>query len=732
MAAAGMLLITSCASDEPAISNDGGVKFTLRLPANLTTRASQQFADGRDAVNLTYAVYKSGTDNLVMSKTIDNFFDGTSLENTLSIDLLNGETYDIVFWADAGTDAYTFDVTNASVSVNYENITSNSEKFDAFYTAENEFKVTGPIQKTITLYRPFAQINFGTSDLYYQAVTKEFGTDLADLNTTISLGNLPNTLDLRTRTVSGSDTYEKQCGVPEAAQNFPTIPNDTTAYKYLSMNYVLAAPETEIYDITFTVLNNSTKKVFNTLNVAAAPLQANHRTNIFGKLLTSTNEFNIVIDPIFDEPDYNIGQWDGKAVEPIINEATKSANINTPQELAGLASLVAKGNNYEGYTFNLNCDVDLNNIPWTPIATGTSPQEKAFTQAPWGAEFEGTPFAGTFDGQGHTIKGINLKAETNADGVSGLFAGVSGTVKNINVEDLNITETGTWSCGGVVGVLLDGGTVENVNVLSGSIQGYRGVGAVVGRIISNGTVNNCSNAATIKGTYDVGGIVGHANNTATGEKMLISNCVNTGKITANGYTGGIVGTSSAFIENCVNKADIQATSLTSVGGIVGEQDNYGDVTGCTNYGNVSNNNPGYGCGGIIGWMRYYGNSQSYPVKAVMTVSGNTNYGAISGGNDAGGIVGTCYNFGQIKENYNYAPSLSARTFGGGIVGNIQFDNTFPGMNAADRHVYVTNNFSSTTLENITANLKAEFAYINTPNLTTVEDNEMVDPKTPNE
>ncbi len=50
-----------------------------------------------------------------------------------------------------------------------------------------------------------------------------------------------------------------------------------------------------------------------------------------------------------------------------------------------------------------------------------------------------------------------------------------------------------------------------------------------------------------------------------------------------------------------------------------------------------------GTGGIVGWVRYNGAEAAYPKKAVVEVSGNTNRGAVSGGNDAGGIIGTVYN-----------------------------------------------------------------------------------------
>ena len=331
MAAAGMLLATSCANEEMPAPQGDGVTFTLRLPAGMTTRASSAFGDGKDAVNLTYAVYKSSDHTLIMSETRNNFFDGTTLENTLSLDLLNGETYDIVFWAQSSTDAYSFDSGTGTISVDYSKVTSNSEEFDAFWTADKNFTVSGPVSKTVTLTRPFAQINFGTTDLALPAVTKEFGTDWASLQTTLSLSGVPDQLNLLSGETSGSADYTKSCGIP-TGQAFPDIKDYTgPALNYLSMNYVLTGSTKDVKDLAFTVENSATGKLFNTIQVAAAPLQANYRTNVFGKLLTTTTEFKVVIDPIF-EGEYN-PLWDGNTQITLDGNTVNIFNVQLTEGL---------------------------------------------------------------------------------------------------------------------------------------------------------------------------------------------------------------------------------------------------------------------------------------------------------------------------------------------------------------------------------------------------------------
>ena len=268
-------------------------------------------------------------------------------------------------------------------------------------------------------------------------------------------------------------------------------------------------------------------------------------------------------------------------------------------------------------------------------------------------------------------------------------------------------------------MLTGGGTAENITV-SGSVSAKRGNGGIVGRMTVSGTISNCVNNATMVATggANLGGIVGAAYYTAAGCVMNITNCTNYGTVTGSaGGVGGIVGLSSAHVSGCTNNAAVTASGA-SVGGVVGEQQNYGSVTNCINTASVTNNgaSSAYGTGGIIGWVRYSGSAADYPLKSVVSVTGNENSGAISGGNDAGGIIGTVYHAANVNGNTNTAESLTAANFAAGIVANFQFpDNALiQGINSAipSQEMNLQNNVSTTTIENITANCKNLYAYDN--------------------
>lgn len=390
-------------------------------------------------------------------------------------------------------------------------------------------------------------------------------------------------------------------------------------------------------------------------------------------------------------------------------------NIVSAAGVKSLADLVNAGDNFEGKTIVLTADANLGGEEWMPIGNGTRKS----------AGYTGNAFKGTFDGNGKTISGLKISnAADNEEDGKALFGIVDGgTVKNLTLTDVSVSVSNGNVASGCVGVLINGGTVDNVTV-SGSVSGSEAAAGVVSRVIKNGTVRNCHNLATVNGTkHNIGGIVGAAyyNN----EGMTIEDCTNDGTISGNYAVGGIVGFSAANIKNCTNNGAI-ITETVSAGGIVGEQQNSGSIIGCTNNAKISNNSDGYGTGGIVGWIRYIGGASAYS-KEVITVSGNTNYASIDGGNDAGGIVGTVYQYGMISDNKNYAQTLTAKTFVGGIVGNVQFIRTDGSNTSHDGmpdtfHVDIINNYSETTLDNMTGGCKGKFAYTNDSALTTISGN----------
>ena len=203
--------------------------------------------------------------------------------------------------------------------------------------------------------------------------------------------------------------------------------------------------------------------------------------------------------------------------------------ISTEESLRAFAAAAKAdgGNgtyNLSGVSFYLANDVALTGT-WTPVGNGIL-AVKDF-------------FAGTFDGCGHTISGLNVQGQ-------GLFAAINqAAIRNLNVSG-TVNSTVNY-VGGIVGKV-QAGTIENCS-FSGSVSSSKSkayVGGIAGGLNSaNVTISGCANTADVTGGY-AGGILGYWRTAAT-----IQNCYNTGSITGSDKAGGIVGQlSSGTIENC--------------------------------------------------------------------------------------------------------------------------------------------------------------------------------------
>ncbi len=298
-----LLSVTSCSSDDIADGVGSGkeadVNIMLQLPSGLNSRV---FGDGATATSLSYAVYDvTGASDEASWKEVCKEDDGvsfTDLRATKNFRLINGRTYTFVFWADCGTSSpYTFD--GKKITVKYDNLSNNEETRDAFFAIKENVKVTGSFSETVQLYRPFAQINLGSNDLNDDIVTDVYGENCVNLKTKLTV-KVPSSLNLINGTVDAQDSWTEVAfganGIP-SGETFPVA-----NYGYISMNYLLMPAGKTVVDVKYEVFNGSSTEVVKTLNLTNVPLQRNYRTNIFGSLLTSEGNFNIIVEPDFNDP----------------------------------------------------------------------------------------------------------------------------------------------------------------------------------------------------------------------------------------------------------------------------------------------------------------------------------------------------------------------------------------------------------------------------------------------
>ncbi|MDE6158114.1 MAG: hypothetical protein K2F78_08255, partial [Muribaculaceae bacterium] len=156
------LALASCSNDDAAVNvpvGDGNVVFTAELPA----LGSRAYGDGLTATNLMAYVY-SAEENEAEKYLFDKSATFDGLHATVELALVTGKTYKVVFWAQADNAPYTYSTSDQTITVTYEGATANDESRDAFFLTTDAFKVAGPVQQTVQLKRPFAQLNVLTTD----------------------------------------------------------------------------------------------------------------------------------------------------------------------------------------------------------------------------------------------------------------------------------------------------------------------------------------------------------------------------------------------------------------------------------------------------------------------------------------------------------------------------------------------------------------------------------------
>lgn len=227
------------------------------------------------------------------------------------------------------------------------------------------------------------------------------------------------------------------------------------------------------------------------------------------------------------------------------------------------------------------------------------------------ADFDGIPwFAGSFDGSGHSITGLNIDCDGSAQGLF-RYLTAEARVENLHVQ----------------GSVMPGGS-------RGRVGGIAGENA--------GVIVNCSFQGTVSGGDRVGGIAGK--NAVTG---IVENCRMKGELIGDHFIGGIAGENLGVIRDCANGAAVNITAqqnsveladvnletltgteapntVTDVGGIAGIS--LGVIRGCENRGDVGYKHMGYNIGGIAGTQQGF-------------ISDCVNYGDVRGRKEVGGIVG---------------------------------------------------------------------------------------------
>ena len=278
--------------------------FTIDLPAQVATKA---ISDGLTAKNLLFYVYDENGKYLENLTQTDKKFENK--QTTVSVQLVKGLKYSFGFIAvadDNASGAYAFDPKTKTLTVDYTKMSANDDQFDLFTAALNDYVVTGPFKETVTLHRPLAQVNVGTTDDDIKAA-KATGIKTDEMQTSLTFSEVSSVMNFLTGEVS-----EPKQNVTVKAKVRPLAPAEQLVvadekYEWIAMAYVLTGTDKALTDVTLdaAISNEAGSMTPLRRQVANAPIQRNHRTNIIGNIFSVTGEFTIIIDEVYDTPDYD-------------------------------------------------------------------------------------------------------------------------------------------------------------------------------------------------------------------------------------------------------------------------------------------------------------------------------------------------------------------------------------------------------------------------------------------
>lgn len=219
------------------------------------------------------------------------------------------------------------------------------------------------------------------------------------------------------------------------------------------------------------------------------------------------------------------------------------------------------GEDYAGKTIRLTSDIDASKLG-VPIGS------------------KNVPFRGIFDGQGYTIRNVELDDTDEDVDFLGVFGYTDGAaIKNVNIEIIKVKNTGAGNntaTGGLAGYI-NNTSIDNCHVFEyakgdktvlGVSAAYNNAGGLVGYVNGASNIRNSSAAVNVTAAYDfAGGLIGQSK-----ERMTLTQCFATGNATASNYAGGLIGRATEG-EITFSYAWGCATATTRyAGGLLGRSD----------------------------------------------------------------------------------------------------------------------------------------------------------------
>jgi hypothetical protein len=348
----------------------------------------------------------------------------------------------------------------------------------------------------------------------------------------------------------------------------------------------------------------------------------------------------------------------GKFLAPIEAPVSGSIPISTRAELEKIGA----DSESMGKSYHLSADIDLSDAEWTPL--GYNPADES-------ADI----FYGTFDGQGHVIRGLTITGNYRYAGLFGYVGyvdGDSGAVKNVGFEgtNINVNAQSSTEAGSIAGRSAGGGIANcyntgNITATAASSSAY--AGGLAGSDHSSKYIKFCYNTGIVSAyahsSPNAGGMTGMDSSFGS-----IENCYNTGDIVAFAsspsfqvsHAGGMTGRGGSAIKNCYNTGNIASIatsailpgqSASSLAGGMASNMSDGSIENCYNTGIVFSSSNDSSSGGLVGLVGYDVTFQNcYNAGNIVALTADGVYAGAGGMTSSlsVGSIKNCYSAGDIS------------------------------------------------------------------------------------
>lgn len=437
------LLLTSCQRDELQGGSISGEEVTVSISAvvpgdgGAVVKSNDNPGNGSEVNRCILEVYLLEGEDGSATASLYGTRQVVKVENLTAafedLNLITGQKYRLVLWADhvddpengLGTDLY-YDTENLP-SVSYKSGTeyeSNEDSRDAFFKVE-EFELDGPEDRTVSLTRPFGQINIITTDY---GLIPSTHSDLLPVMVKLAFQSIPTSIDLVNGTVNAMAEVTTSTAVEIAGLDVDGEEDS----KQLSFDYILAPAEgqTVVSEFTMSFLkDDEITPVAKDYTFENIPVQRNYRTNISGALLTDRAGVDVVVVPGFNEDDIDREIDEVTTIEEAVQAFTDGATdvvitapvsgeITIPNVTENLTLRLEGGAN-GGITLKTASDADAFTQNIRIYGTSDDPAQNLSIELP-------SATAGIMDGHWNEVK-FSVKSDEEA----GMYIGEGVVVENL-------------------------------------------------------------------------------------------------------------------------------------------------------------------------------------------------------------------------------------------------------------------------------------------------------------